>query len=112
MTPGYHYDRYSAIEFMPADTAASYSSVPGGIRHNAPGASSTICPLEQTTVRAQGAGVLHRDRHGRGGGCPLPAYFRRCRCLVATAGRRIPAFQTVTVPIDHVVDIIDVDYEL
>jgi len=115
-TPGYHYDRYSAIEFMPAaiTAAVQYSSVPGGIRHNAGASALHICPLRTDH------GTRLRE---------LEFYIETGTAVAAVALVRItsagvgtvvsttpvgilPALQTVTVAIDHVVDIIDADYEL
>ena len=115
-TPGYHYDRYSAIEFMPADVTATvgYTSVPGGIRHDAAGSALHICPLRAD----HGTQLKELQFYVETGTAEATVgLFRLTSIGVPTllAHRPVaalPVFQTVTVPIDHGVNLVDFDYEL
>jgi hypothetical protein len=116
VTPGYRYDRYSAIEFMPAAITASvgYTSVSGGIRHNAAESALHICPLRadhgtrvrelqfyiETGTAAAEVALLRHTSIGVG------------TLLSQRTVAALPVFQTVTLAVDHLVDIIDADYEL
>jgi hypothetical protein len=112
-TPGFHYDRFAAISFIPIATT-TYSSVPGGIRHSAAASAVLSCPfgpahrstlkefefyIETGTSNAFVAAVRFSN-DGMG---------EIVSNTLVTAG---PALQTITVPVDHVVDIVNFSYEL
>jgi hypothetical protein len=112
-TPGLHYDRFSAIAFIPYRTV-TYSSVPGGIRHSGAASEVFICPfapahatrlkefefyIDTGTVAADVAVV-------RISNTAVPEVVSNT--IVAIGG----ALQTVTVAVDHVVDIVNFDYEM
>ncbi len=112
-TPGFHYDRFSAIAFVPARTV-TYMSVVGGIRHGGAASEVFICPfgpahgtrlkeievyVETGTVAA--AVILVRMSAA---GVPEPL----ANTTIAIGG----ALQTATLTVDHVVDIVNFDYEL
>jgi hypothetical protein len=113
-TPGFHYDRFSAISFIPRQTT-TYTSVSGGIRHSAPASEIFICPFApahsstlkefefyiETGTVAAAVTVLRIGSTGTGD-FVVPATVVPVSAVV----------QTVTLAANHVVDLINFDYEI
>jgi hypothetical protein len=112
-TPGLHYERFSAISFIPRQTT-TYSSVAGGVRHSAAASEIFIC----------GFGPAHGSRLKE-----IEFYIETGTTAAVVATVRVnsngtgdivsntmvaisPTVQMITVPVDHVVDIVNFDYEL
>ena len=94
--------------------AVGYTSVPGGIRHDAAGSALHICPL-----RADHGTQLRELQFyiETGTDEATVGLFRLTSIGVPTVLAKwtvaaLPVFQTVTVPIDHGVNLVDFDYEL
>jgi hypothetical protein len=114
-TPGLHYDRFSPISFIAARTIpGGYSSVPGGIRHAGPAAEFFLCPFGP----AHGSRLKELEFYVETG--TTIAIMTLVRFSNAAVGEIVSntvvpiggALQTATTPVDHVVDLVNFDYEL
>jgi hypothetical protein len=112
-TPGYHYDRFSALSFLPF-SSLTYSSVPGGLRHTSATAEAFVCPFAPKhgtrlkelefyidTGTATGLAALVRFT-GAGGA----AVLTNTPIAIGTG------IQTITVPVDVLIDAVNFDYQL
>jgi hypothetical protein len=113
-TPGLHYDRFSAISFVPRQTTP-YSSVPGGLRHTAAASEIFMCPFGP----AHGSRLKEFEFYVETGTVAAAVTVLRINSsgtgefvVPATVVPISATLQTVTLPVDHLVDIVNFDYEM
>jgi hypothetical protein len=118
-TPGLHYERFSPISFLPSHALpdpSGYWTFQGGLRFGGPGSETFVCPfgpahgstlkelefyIETGTVAGASLFLIRINNDGT-------FLYGLANAAVSPTS----VFQTVTIALDQVVDLINYDYQL